>query len=283
VIDRWDDLRVLLAVARHGTLTKAAAALNVDGTTTSRRMRALQDALGTRLFDRLRGGVELTPAGAALVRLAERWEALLLDAGREIEAERSAVEGIVRVGVPELLLPPLYPTLKALTAVHGALTVQVVASDRFSSLTRREADIAVRVSRAAPEHLIATSFGDLETAVYAPTSRDEESLEDVPWIGWDPEDAPEGELELARRRSAPGARYVLQVNTYGALLDAVRVGLGAAMLPCVTGDAIEGLTRRTAPRVAGTTWLLVHPEVRRAARIRVVGDALARALAAWSR
>ncbi len=146
MIERWDDLRILLAVARGGTLTAASEALQVDPTTVTRRLKALEATVGLRLFDRLRGGVELTPAGDTLVATAEQWEAGLLDAERRLEGGREELSGAVRVALPELLAVP-----------DRRCAARRVAADRGAPVAER--DVAAHAPRRAEERQGAGGHG----------------------------------------------------------------------------------------------------------------------------
>ncbi len=283
MIERWDDLRILLAVARGGTLTAASEALQVDPTTVTRRLKALEATVGLRLFDRLRGGVELTPAGDTLVATAEQWEAGLLDAERRLEGGREELSGAVRVALPELLALPWLPELVRLPLAHPGLTLELVVSNDYQSLARREADVAVRVTERPPEHLIAQEIGSIAGAVYAASCFDDRPLREVPWVGWHVADTTDSVVEAWRQEFSPDAPYSLRVSSYGTLWAAVSAGAGATYLPCPTGDALPDVSRRTEARPwPNAMWLLTHPDVRRSAKVRAVTAYLAEFLAAQS-
>ncbi|MBX2804165.1 MAG: LysR family transcriptional regulator [Myxococcales bacterium] len=271
MLDRWDDMRLLLALAREGSLAAAGRALRVDPTTVARRMKALEASAGVALFDRLRGGVELTAAGELLVTTAEQWESSLHQASRHLEGGRTSVTGTVRLSVPELLIWPWMGDLTRFRQTHPELVLEVVADDAFSSLERREADVALRFTPTPPDHLIAKRLCGMATAVYASDRFDDAALSDVPWVAWDPREAPTSEIVRTHQAVAPGAPFVLYVNSYGLLLQALREGAGATMLPCVLGDVLPSVSRRSSPCVLpGHLWLLTHPDQRRSARIGAV-------------
>ncbi len=269
----WSDLRIVLGLARFGTLAEAARRLQVDPTTVARRVAKAEATLGVRLFDRVEGDWRPTAAGASAAAAAERMEG---EAGSLAEAVAGAdtlVAGTVRLTtVPLLVDRVLIPALPALLHRHPDLTLELIAEPRSLSLTRREADLAVRLARPTGEQgTLARRIGRLEYAAYAPAGADAGSL---PWIGYDDSMA---DLPPAKRTAALAARdggslVGLRVNDGGGLLQAIRAGIGRGVLPTVVGDRVAGLVRLDDPDAVleRELWLLIHPELRGLARIRAV-------------
>lgn len=278
----WSDLRVVLAVARFGTLAEAARRLRVDPTTVARRVTRAETVLGVRLFDRVEGAWRPTGAGVAAARAAERMEG---DAGALAEAVAGAdtrVAGTVRLtAVPILVDRVLIPALPGLLTRHPDLTVELVAEPRSLSLTRREADLALRLARPSGEQAtLARRIGRLAYGAYAPAGADPATL---PWIGYEDSMA---DLPPARRTLALAARdgrppAGLRVNDGGGLLQAIRAGIGRGVLPRVVGDRVAGLVRLDDPDAVfdRELWLLTHPELRGLARVRAVAEWLEAAVA----
>lgn len=269
----WSDLRVVLALARCGTLAEAARRLRVDPTTVARRIVRAEAVLGVRLFDRVEGSWRPTAAGASAAVAAERMEG---EAGALAEAVAGAdtrVAGSVRLtAVPILVDRVLVPALPGLLARHPELTVELVAEPRVLSLTRREADLALRLARPAGEQAtLARRIGRLAYAAYAPAGTTAATL---PWIGYDDSMA---DLPPARRTMALAARdgrplAGVRVNDGGGLLQAIRAGIGRGLLPQMVGDGAAGLARIDEPAAEfdRELWLLTHPELRGLARIKAV-------------
>ena len=158
----WDDVRIFLAVARAGQILGAARRLELNHATVSRRVAALEEALGAKLFRRLTTGSELTPAGERFLDIAERMEADMIAARSEIAGEGEEVSGTVRIGAPDGFgVAFLAPRLGALTAQHRGLKIQLVPVPRSFSLSRREADIAITTERPAEGRLVAAKAGRL--------------------------------------------------------------------------------------------------------------------------
>jgi DNA-binding transcriptional LysR family regulator len=143
----WDDIRHFLAVAREGQILGAARRLGVSQAKLSRRIAALEAALGQRLFDRTTRGSVLTEQGRALFATAERVESDLLTMASEL-AGPEGIAGTVRIGTPDGFGAAfLAPRLGALRALHPGLRVQLVPVSRSFSLSEREADLAIMVGR----------------------------------------------------------------------------------------------------------------------------------------
>ena len=164
----WNDVRAFLAVARSGRLTAAAARLGVDHSTLSRRIAALEHSLKAKLFDRSPSGYTLTDAGRRLSPLAEEMERLALGAAERVGGSAVLVEGVVRIGSPEGFGSYfLAPRIQKLKARHPRLVVQLVAGSAVFSLAKREADVAVSVSRPPAGRLLVSKLIDYDLGLYA--------------------------------------------------------------------------------------------------------------------
>lgn len=186
----WDDIRIFLAVARTGQILAAARRLGVNHATVARRLSALEDSVGTRLFDRSTSGCVLTDAGSRFFERAERIEAEALAAQADLDGGTAGISGTVRIGAPDGFgVAYLAPRLGRLTARHPGLTVQLVPVPRSFSLSRREADIAVTIDRPETGRLVAGKLVDYTLGLYAstgyladrgtPTSPDDLSAHDL--------------------------------------------------------------------------------------------------------
>lgn len=281
-----NDLRVVLAVARGGTLAAAARRLGVNHSTVFRRLGALERRLGERLFDRLPEGYAATEPCAAIVAAAERIEAELHDLDRRLLGQDRRPQGTVRLTAPDdmaehLLMAPL----TRFAAAYPEITVELALQNRLFDLTRREADAALRPTSAPPETLVGRQVATVATAVYAArhsvTDRKAAALATLPWVAWE---AGGGPAVSARwlGTHVPEARVVFRSNSMLNLLAAARHGLGAALLPCYLGDATPQLVRLGPPlaELDSGLWLLTHTDLRRSARVRVLLDFLYRELRA---
>ena len=144
----WDDARFFLAVAREGQMLGAARRLGTSQARLSRRMAALEDAVGARLLDRTTRGSALTEDGRIVFEAAERMEAEMLESLARLQGRQGDVHGTIRIGAPDGFGSAfLAPRLHRLTALHPGLHVQLVPMPRSFSLSQREADLAIMVGR----------------------------------------------------------------------------------------------------------------------------------------
>ncbi|AYG62253.1 LysR family transcriptional regulator [Rhizobium jaguaris] len=281
----WDDLRVVLAVSREGTLSGAARRLGVTHSTVFRRLGAVEEQIGVRLFDRFRDGYVPTPAGETAAETAARLEDEVLSLERRLSGQDLRPSGVVRITTTDTLGTILMRHLPAMRAVHPEIQVEVAVSNTMANLTRREAEIAIRPTPEPPEILVGRRVADIAHAIYgsrAYLSRNEEKdLLAHEWIGLD--DALASTV-IGRwiYENLRAARITCRVDALPALRDATLAGLGLALLPCYLGDPTPGL-RRLAPKALteprSTLWLLTHNDLRRTARIRATLDFLAKAFA----
>jgi DNA-binding transcriptional LysR family regulator len=272
VMDDWNDLRLVLALARGGALSDGARRLGVDPTTASRRLRALERTLGVRVFGRADGRLMPTEAGERMLARAERVEAEVLGLDEEIGGGLARCEGMVRVtAVPVLVNRLILPRLHELLAAHPGLEIEAIAAGENLSFGRREADLALRLARPLIEAALCRRVGTLSYSVYAPAQRDPV---DLPWITYDEAHA---HLPQARWVAVQGGSAAVRVKDAEGLLAAVRAGLGKALLPDLAA-ADDPLLRRACEAEAVLVreiWLLIHPEVQPLRRVRVVTGWLA--------
>lgn len=274
-LDDYNDLRFVLAAARAGTLTGAAARLKVDQTTVTRRLRALEDRLGVKVFERLRGGITLTPAGDSCVRAAEALEQQVHDLERELSGEDPNLAGPLRLTLPELFASAWLDELAAFAMAHPTVRLEVVADNTIRSLSRGEADVAVRVIHTPADHLVGRRLSGMALCIYASEALARTPVETVPWIEWDPAESEGSVIGRTRERFGAAGPTRLYVNTYLVMMEAVRRGVGACVLPCVLGDREPTLARVTEPwRVEQSLWLLTHPDLKKSPRIRILVDRL---------
>jgi DNA-binding transcriptional LysR family regulator len=276
----WNDLRYLLAIRRGATLSAAARQLRVDDTTVARRLAALQERLRVRLIQRLADGrLRLTPAGERAVLHAERVEREVGALAAALSGADDAAAGSVRVtSVPIIVNRMLVPAVPALVARHPGLHLELVADPRDLSLTRREADMALRLARprTGGTRITARRIGTVRYAVYVSASCPPREAAVLPWITY--EEAM-GHLPQARWIEATAAARgeavaTLRLNDAEGLIEAVIAGLGRSLLPCAIADRDTRLRRlgtkhRPGP-VARELWLLTHAELRALPRIEAV-------------
>ena len=271
----WADLQYFTAVGRSGTIAGAARALRVNHSTVLRRIASLEAALGVRLFDRLPGGYALTVAGSELNEHLAGLDEQVEAAQRRLTGRDATITGTIRLTTTDTLLHGLLmPVLARFHAAHPGVQVQVAINNSFSSLTQREADVALRGSNRPPPNLVGRRVGDVQTAPYA--SREylkslgrRADTASYRWVGTDESLA---HLEQAKwlRKNVDESRVALRVDSLVGMVDAVVHGLGVGLLLCPLADARSELVRLAPPDPALDTqvWILTHPDLRQVARMR---------------
>lgn len=276
----WNGLRAFLAIARTGRLTGAAARLQVDHMTLSRRIGALEQGLKAKLFDRSPQGYGLTEAGQRLLPIAEEMERLALGAHETVGGSAASLSGSVRIGSPEGFGSYfLAPRISRLTERHPQLGIQLVATSAAFSLSRRDADLVIAVGRPQSGRLQATKLIDYDLALYAAPAY----LERHPPIG--------GVADLRQHRLisyvgdllsypeldvrdeiAPEGATALESSNLVAQLQATRAGAGLCVLPAFAVGAEGGLVRvlPDAVRFTRAFWLIVHQDLAGLARVKTV-------------
>lgn len=280
----WNALQFVVALARTGALDRAAEQLGVDPSTVSRRVRALESALGAKVFERSTTGHRLTAIGSRLVETAEQVASEIAAMEREAASADERLVGTVRVATSDTL-SRLYvaPLAAQFARLHPQLAFELVADQRAANLVRRETDLAIRMVRTAQAQLVSRRLATIGHGLYA--SR--EYLEAHPFQGGD---ALRGHVLVGYHESlarmpearwldarASGARFAVRANRVDALTIAAAAGIGLAVLPCYLAEPEPRLVRLLGPDrvVSRDIWLVMHRDSRRIARFRAFADYLA--------
>ncbi len=273
----WDDLRLFLAVARFGSISGGARQLGVQHSTVSRRIRQLEDKLGVRLFERKRGGYELTRAGEEVEAAALRMESEVLGVDGTLRGRDEALAGPLKVtAINNMASSVLMPMFASFSKAHPEIQLSVVVSNSDASLPQREADVAIRLTNSPPETLIGRRVVTVASAAYG--HRDYlRGLHGAPrWIGVECCDFHRDWTNEVCR----GQPHAFVSDDTLLTLSAIREGLGVSYLPCFMGDADPLLERYRAPDPSHDLglWILLHPDLRRTARVLAFRDHMARAI-----
>ena len=290
----WNDFRYFLAIERAGSLAAAARELGVEHTTVGRRLSALENELGARLFLRGPDGLSATEAGRGILPLAreiaERFDAI----ERRISGSDDRIEGTVRVSTSEAISGYFVKQFAALRTQHPGLIVQILSGNHSADLMRGEADLALRAREVTEPDLLARKVVSAGWSLYAacdyvarkgvPAAPEELRGHDV--IGFDDSlgNTPGG---IWLGAHAQGATIVMRGNSIVAAMNAAICGVGVCAVPCFLAEN-EPLLRRLTPQVVGARdiFLVVHPDLARVARVRAVMDFLVelfvRDAALWS-
>jgi len=270
----WDDVRVFLAVAREGSMRAAGRALGLSQPTIARRLAAFEATFGgPTLFDRLPEGLRLNATGELLVPAAESVEGAVLTLERRRAAASPVLNGTVRVSTGECAAGFLARSLSGSTtpALPSGITLELVFEPgQTANLTRREADMALRHEPPESGDFYISKAGTFACAVYRRRGADAGA-----WITYTEEQAHYAPARWVQRQiEETGKPVALRASSMLMHLEAIRAGTGRGVLPCYVGDGHPLLERLSPPipEIAAEYWIIVHRDLRRAARVRAVID-----------
>jgi DNA-binding transcriptional LysR family regulator len=280
---QWDDVRFFLAVARAGSLSAAARALGVGHVTVGRRIALFEARLGVTLLNRTPDGFATTSAGEAVLRQCMAMENAALDLERIAAGRDTLVTGSVRVTTTEALAHQLVaPAIAMLRQRHHELRIDLIAGVRSLDIARRDADLAVRFARPSYSDQVCRKLGEVGFSLYAsprylaragiPERR--KGLAGCDLITFS--GAPAATSPFFMGETLEGSRIALRCDNPLIQLKAAADEVGIAELACFLGDSSRDLVRvwPHEPPARRTAWLIVHQDMRRAARIRAVSAAI---------
>ncbi len=275
----WNNLKYFLAVARMGGLTPAANSLHTSASTVSRHIDAMEAALGVRLFLRQQRGYLLTDTGSTLLEHVAEVERAMQTVERQ-GAATDDITGEVKLATFESIAHYLLvPHLPAFTARHPQLRVELLVNRNLADLSRREADLALRIADPrqrdhAPDY-IAHFVGTFRFELYCTRQALEQAGDwrQLPHISWDTAWVKLPMVDWLRTLF-PEQTPVLRCNTMQAHYLAARHGLGAALLPCFMGDNDDQLLRLDTSllQTQQELWLLYHRDLKASRRVLAMRD-----------
>ncbi|MEO0547701.1 MAG: LysR family transcriptional regulator [Pseudomonadota bacterium] len=264
----WNDLRLFLALVRSGSVRSADDSLGIGRATVSRRIRAFEAAMGTRIFEGETWG--LTPVGETLLQTAEQVELQLANMERKLVGKDMRLEGTVRLLAPDFLVGRfLMPVLRQIFTEQPGIDIEVVHTMHLEELTRRDAELAIWLGTTPPEDLIGRRLAPLDMAPYRPCGMDEPAA----WVGFGHNLPTDPWIKASMRPEYP------RRGSFESVLlqyEAVIHGLGICYLPCVSADLDARLERIPDGAVTEThsLWLLRQADTRDTARLKYVSDRL---------
>jgi DNA-binding transcriptional LysR family regulator len=282
----WDDVRFFLAVSRTGSLSGAARELRVGHVTVGRRIAALERRLGVKLLSRTPEGFSVTAAGQAVMKQCSVMESAALDLERVAAGRDAHAVGTVRITTTEALAHAvLAPAIAAVRRLHPQLQVDLAIGVRTLDMARREADVAVRFARPTAPGLVCRKLGDVAYSLYA--SRGYIARCGAPKRGGGLAGhdlitftgAPAATSPFFLGESLAGARVALRCDSPLVQLRATERDVGISELACFLGDESDQVARvwpEESPAVR-TAWLVIHEDLRRSARIRIIAAAIVEA------
>lgn len=277
----WDDLKVFLAVARTGTLRGGAESIRANHTTLARRLNVMEERVGSRLFDRSKSGLVLTQLGEDLLPHAERVEDEMNAASRIIVGRDALPSGPIYLSLPHgLSMTSIMDDLVAFTNRYPDIELNMNFTNDVADLTRREADVSLRISDAVTDDVVGRRLVHMSQAAYCSPAYAERVTdnagEGLSFIGWH---EPDGQTTAAWIAASPYPRAILRhrVSELVPLIQLAAGGLGMAYLACNLGDRHPGLVRAPyqSPIPYRSIWLLLHKDLRNTARVRLLVDYLA--------
>jgi DNA-binding transcriptional LysR family regulator len=297
----WSDLRYALAIGMAGSLAAAARQMRVNHTTVLRRLDALEQRLGARLFERTRTGYRPTEAGALVLEQARRMADQADAIERRVLGRDRELTGLLRVTTAYVVMEHLLPQpLAQFARAFPGIEVEVVENavlvdlsrqraDESPAWVRREADVAVRLSTHVAEHLVGRQLGQTQCRVYAcrgapdlPQTVQPLSVlvREAPWVAFE-RDAQSRVYDRWMQQQLAQARVRLRVDIFNAVASVLRTGIGVGVLPTFMEPRHPELVAvsEPIPQLAVPVWMLTHPDLRETARVRAfmqhVGDSVA--------
>lgn len=280
------DIEVVLALVRANTLAEAGERLAVDASTVFRSLQRIEKGLGQRLFERSRTGYQPLELAQVLASHGEQLEVQLESARSAAQASPEQVSGSVRLTTTDTVLHGLVaPALKLLQTTHPLLVYELHTGNELASLTRRDADIAVRATKRPPQHLVGRHVGPIRVALFAakkggPRHFDADVASKVDWIA--PDDAlPEHPSVVWRKKHFPRVSPRYRVGSILTVAEMVAQGMGIGLLPLFLAQGRADLVALTGALDECQTelWLLTHTESRHLRRVSTVFSHLAKHLA----
>lgn len=268
----WEDIRYFLAVARKNSIRGGSTLLGVNHSTVSRRINAFEQKLDVRLFDRLPSGYVLTPAGEDMLSSARRIEEEVNTLDRKVLGRDAQLGGQIRVTMPAPIVNIITPDFVAFTKTYPGIELELLVSYEEFNLSKREADVAIRITDNPPDHLVGRKILKYTKSVYAAKIYLDDYLvsgntELLNWIGWDSAT----DDRWIKKSEFPTIAIHHQLPDAMTQLAAIKAGLGMTILPCFMCDVEPALQRVPPAEIipAYDIWLLTHKDLRDTTRIKV--------------
>ena len=269
----WDDLRYFLALARARTMSATGRDLAVKHTTVARRIKALEQSLGTRLFDHLSDGYAMTLAGENLYQHALVMEEQAQAVDREVFGLDVQLKGGLKLTASyDVLSRLVVPHLNLFKRAYPGIDLQLMGSSDLSDLAARQADIALRLTPKPPDYLIGKKVLPLRHGIYASAKYLKKNPKPDQVVLWNDEtEHPEWV-----KQHFPNAVVSARADDITTVLACITNDMGLARVPCYIGESVSNLYRldlQLAPSTWGV-WVLSHVDLRATARVRACREFL---------
>jgi DNA-binding transcriptional LysR family regulator len=268
------DLETILALSRTGKLADAGERLQIDASTVFRALQKIEKGLGQQLFERTRTGYIASELAQELATRAENMEFELESARSIAQLDPEKVAGSVRITSTDTVLHGLIgPLLPRLKTHHPLLSFDLHTGNELASLTRRDADIAVRATKRPPQHLIGKHLGPIKVALYAAKKskirkNDFAAISKTEWIAPD-EALPDHPSVIWRKKHFPKLSPTYRVSSILTVAELIAQGLGIGVIPIFLANTRTDLKQLSAPIDDAQTdlWLLTHTDARHLRRV----------------
>lgn len=273
----WDDLRTVLMLVRHRSLAAAAEALDINYTTVARRIRRAEGSLNRPLFERFPDGYKATEVALLLAEHAGQMEEAEHCLMRCLQGSETVLSGLLTITAPQLLIANfLAPVIDQFAKVYPQIELRVLATNELLDLTRREADLAIRISRNPGDTLTGLRLLSQQTASFCSPSVATRIASNpsamIDWIVYDTyPDVPKGIAP-----DFPNNRVHLRFDDMVAMVGAAQAGLGVVRMPMFLGRASAGLVQVPVlpPQHYADIWVVGHPDVWPSKKVRAFRDIL---------
>ncbi len=268
----WDDLKIFLAVARMGSVRGAAVELDVNQSTVSRRIAAFEKSIGHQLFEKQPTGYLITSAGEEILANVERIEEEVSAISRQLFRRQPDLSGPLKVALPvPLAINFLMPEIARFTTKYPSIHLDLAVSSGNTNLSKREADIAIRIVKigaSPPPYLIGRKLVTYATATYV--ARERQGKNNL-WVGINDTEQQPDWLTDSDFANTPIGHTVDELVSQ---VQAVKAGMGMAVLPCCLADTHSSLVRVNPGKTmqGREIWLLTHPDLKDTPRVRIFLD-----------
>jgi len=272
-MEDWDDLRYFLAVARNGSVTRAASKLGVNHSTVSRRIQAFEKKHNVRLFERIPTGYEMTQSAENIYPIALEIEQRSHEIERQMFGSDNRLQGKIVITAPNFIINELVmPHITEFRQNYSGIDLIFLTTADLKNMAAREADIAIRLTPQPPETLIGRQVASFSQGIYTSKAYWAQQKKQHEVILWNDEIS----LPQWTQSHFPDAKIAMRADTIATMVSAVKSGAGIAHMPCIMGEAQKELFRlkRELPPPAWGVWILNHVDLRSTARIRVTREFL---------
>jgi len=283
----WARIPYFLEVARTGSLRAAADVLGGTHATVNRNLRALEDSYGVRLFDRSNSGLTLTSAGETLLPIAEEAERSVISGRRRLKGLDREATGTVRLSIPTVFASMIMPDiLVGFCDEYPEIELEVTVTNRLENINRSETDVSVRVAHSVDDDVVGRKVLQYSQGIYASQAYLDQHYENAGkrgeglcWLGWGDK---LGAASWAKKSPFPKADIKNCIRSPTLISHMIRHGAGISYLPCFIAQLYPQLVQVPGTDIVPdrSIWLLLHSDLQKTTRVRLLVDYLAKELRA---